>query len=63
VKSIAFPCISTGIYGYPIDAAALVAVSTVAELLPRHEAFEEVVFCCFSARALRVYEQILSGPT
>jgi O-acetyl-ADP-ribose deacetylase len=47
-RSVAFPAISTGVYGYPADAAAEVAVGTVAEVLDGTEAIAAVVFCCFS---------------
>ena len=56
---IAFPAISTGVYGYPLEHAARIAVSTVREALPEHPAIEEVLFCCFSAGDLAVYEGIL----
>ena len=62
-KSIAFPCISTGIYGYPIEDAAKIAVREVREFLTqrRKDAEEmEVVFCCFSERDAAVYEKLLS---
>ena len=58
VRTLAFPSISTGIYGYPIDLAARVALDTVraiAQTVP----IEEVIFCCFSAADLAVYEEIL----
>lgn len=48
VETIAFPCIASGVYGYPKDPACEVAVSTVLEWLSDHEAPAEVVFCCFS---------------
>lgn len=62
-QRIAFPCISTGIYGYPLAAAAQVAVSTLSEALaePAQADVQEVVFCCFSAGDLAVYEALLSG--
>ncbi len=49
VKSIAFPCISTGIYGFPAEKAAKIAVATVREALEGLSEPMEVVFCCFSA--------------
>jgi len=60
VRSIAFPGISTGIYGYPVEPAARLAVSTVREALADAASpVEEVVFCCFSAGDLAVYEAVL----
>lgn len=59
VRSIAFPGISTGVYGYPAEPAARIAVQTVRSVLPRHPAIEEVVFCCYSAAALAIYEREL----
>jgi O-acetyl-ADP-ribose deacetylase (regulator of RNase III) len=60
VGSIAFPSISTGIYGYPVELAAKVAVSTVREALAVVTSVEEVVFCCFSPGDLAVYEAALA---
>ena len=59
VRTLAFPSISTGVYGYPLEQAAHIAVSTVRSF--DGEGVAEVTFCCFSAHDLRVYEAILAG--
>lgn len=62
VESIAFPSISTGIYGYPVEPAAEVAVRTVRATLERRPAgVVDVTFCCFSAADLDVYRRVLAG--
>ena len=58
LQSIAFPSISTGVFGYPIDRAAPLAVATVREHV-RGTSLREVIFCCFSASDLAVYERLL----
>ncbi len=60
IASLAFPGISTGVYGYPVDRAATIAVSTVRSSLPAFETIGEVVFCCFSAGDLAAYERVLA---
>ena len=56
LRSIAFPGISTGAYGYPKEAAAAIAVATVRECLEQQEGqLAEVIFCCFSAADLQIY--------
>lgn len=60
-KSLAFPGISTGVYAYPVDQAAAVAVSAVREALHAGAAVEEIVFCCFSAGDLAIYEKLLKA--
>ena len=60
VSSIAFPAISTGIYGYPAEPAAGIAVSICREFLDKATSpVADVVFCCFSAADLAIYESVL----
>ena len=61
LRTVAFPSISTGIYGYPIEPAARVALSTVNEAVAQDdEAFDLVRFLLFSDADLRVYERVLA---
>jgi O-acetyl-ADP-ribose deacetylase len=59
ITSIAFPSISTGIYGYPIELAAKVALDTVSAMAAEISSIKEIIFCCFSAGDLAVYEATL----
>ena len=61
IESIAFPSISTGIYGYPIELATDVAVSTVRRSLRDFEGIQEIVFCCFSSGDLAVYQRVIAS--
>jgi len=55
LRSIAFPAIGTGIFGYPLDAATKIAVAAVREALAEPGPVDEVVFACFSEEALAAY--------
>ena len=55
IRTLAFPSISTGVYGYPIELAADVAVATVRSTVAELATIEDIVFCCFSASDLAVY--------
>jgi len=61
VRTIAFPCISTGVYGYPQEDAARVAVGSVRDTVREltHE-FREIIFCCYSNTDLSHYKKILN---
>ncbi len=59
LTSVAFPNISTGVYGYPKDKAADVAVTTVRQFLEQLSSVQEIVFVCFDAENLALYEQKL----
>ena len=63
VKVIAFPSISTGAYGYPIEKAAPIAVKSVKEFTQKNEGIKEVIFVLFSASDLKAYEQIMAASS
>ena len=58
-KSIAFPAISTGVYGYPIDEATEIAVRTIREEIAAGTELQEIVFCCFDEETFITYEHAL----
>ncbi|MCQ2531663.1 MAG: O-acetyl-ADP-ribose deacetylase [Saccharofermentans sp.] len=62
LHSIAFSAISTGVYGYPIKAATIVAVKAVRSWLEANPDYEiDVIFCCFSQNAANVYQEVLNS--
>lgn len=63
LSSIAFPCISTGAYGYPAESAAEIAVKTVRQFVETETSLKDVVFCCFSEQDLQLYQRALYEPT
>ncbi len=60
LASIAFPCISTGIYGYPHQLAAEIAVAAVREFTAAATSISEIIFCCFTEEDYRIYTDILA---
>jgi len=60
IKTIAFPAISCGVYGYPIEDAARIALGTTADVLDGHPEIAQVRFVLFGAADLTVYERVLS---
>lgn len=61
IRTIAFPAISCGIYGYPIDDATNIAVREVQNFLNAHDEIERVLFVCFGDEVSRAYERALAG--
>ncbi len=61
LATVAFPAISTGVYGFPIPRAARIAVGTVADFLARHPRPREVIFCCFGEETARAHREALAA--
>jgi O-acetyl-ADP-ribose deacetylase (regulator of RNase III) len=60
LTSVAFPAISTGIYRFPADRAAGIAISTTVGALPVTPTLTRVIFCCFSKDSARLHEQAMA---
>lgn len=61
VRSIAFPCISTGVYGYPAPEACAIAVDAVADWISANDLPERILFCCFNPRDAALYRARLAS--
>jgi O-acetyl-ADP-ribose deacetylase (regulator of RNase III) len=61
VRSIAFPNISTGVYGFPKGRAAEIATNEVRAFLEKDKSIERLVFCCFDEENFRIYKSILNN--
>jgi O-acetyl-ADP-ribose deacetylase (regulator of RNase III) len=62
ISSLAFPAISTGIYGYPLQEATEIALETVSAAVEGTPIIGEVIFCCFSKADLAQYRAVLMQP-
>jgi O-acetyl-ADP-ribose deacetylase len=62
LTSIAFPAISTGVYRYPPEEAAQIAVATANNFIERPTSLRAIIFCCFSDRDYAIYAKLLHGP-
>ena len=60
LTSIAFPAISTGVYRFPIERAAKIAVGTAADFLAGNDSLEKVIFCCFGRSSVEAHEKVLA---
>ncbi len=56
-KTVAFPSISTGVYGFPMDRASEIALKETAKFLENDESIEKVIFVCFGERAFNIHKQ------
>lgn len=63
IRSVAFPSISTGVYDYPIEEAAQIALHEILAFLDRHPDMQEVIMCCFSRRDYDIYQGTLERLT
>ncbi len=61
LRTISFPSISTGVYGYPVEEACQVALQTVRDYLEGSDAIEQVCFVCFSQADYRTYQETLAA--
>jgi O-acetyl-ADP-ribose deacetylase len=63
VKSIAFPNISTGVYGFPKNQAAVISINAITEFLQSDTTLQKVIFCCFDEENFTIYQELLSQQT
>ncbi|CAH0382042.1 unnamed protein product [Bemisia tabaci] len=59
IHSVAFPCISTGVYGFPHERASIIATTTVRKFLQDNPSIERVIFCVFQEVDVKIYQNIL----
>ena len=62
-KSVAFPCISTGVYHFPVERAASIALATVRQFLTAHVQIQQVIFVCFHPADADVYRRLMTAES
>lgn len=60
IRSIAFPAISTGVYRFPLERAANIAINEVKSFIERSDFIAKVIFCCFDEKTYQAYKKILN---
>ena len=61
IKTIAFPAISTGVYGFPLERAAQIAIKTVKKFIQSDKSIQKIIFVCFDDRAYQTYKINISS--
>jgi O-acetyl-ADP-ribose deacetylase (regulator of RNase III) len=61
IKTIAFPGISTGVYGFPLERAAKIAITTVKDFLGKDKSIQQVIFVCFDENTYKTYKYIITS--
>ena len=61
IKSIAFPAISTGVYGFPLERATQIAIKTVKDFLENDKSIQQVIFVCFDENTYKTYKNIITS--
>ena len=61
LKTISFPAISTGVYGFPLEFATSIAVQTVNDFLVKDQDFERVIFVCFNSLTYQCYSNCIQS--
>lgn len=61
IKTIAFPAISTGVYGFPLERATQIAIKTVKDFLENDKSIQQVIFVCFDENTYKTYKNIITS--
>jgi O-acetyl-ADP-ribose deacetylase len=61
IKTIAFPAISTGVYGFPLERATRIAIKTVKDFLKKYNKIDKIIFVCFDEKSYQTYKNILAA--